>query len=128
MSNVNRTIICLFDIFFICPHSSHKIQNVCQKINKIFLYFRRFQYRVKWKKLSNSGHFFGKKVRYTSVNLIFDKILRDESGSKNGKKCQTGQILWTQKANSIGYNESFDYASKVTIFSFDYASSRTNLV
>ena len=44
--------------------------------------------------------FFGKKGRYTSVNLIFDKILDDESG-QNGKKCQNGQILWTQKAISI---------------------------
>ena len=45
--------------------------------------------------------FLGKKV-YTSVNLIFDKILRYESRSKNGNDCQNGQILWTQKAISIG--------------------------
>ena len=60
------------------------------------------QYRVKLKKWSNSGHFIGEKGRFTSVHLILDKILRDESGSKNGKKCQNGQILWTQKAISIG--------------------------
>ena len=36
--------------------------------------------------------------------------------------------MWTQEAFNIGSNESFDYASKVTIFSFDYASKRTNLV
>ena len=47
----------------------------------------------KMEKMAKFWSFFGKKGRYTSVNLIFDKILRDESGSKNGKKCQNGQIL-----------------------------------
>ena len=37
--------------------------------------------------------------------MIFDKILLDESRSKNGKKWQNGQILWTLKAISIGKNE-----------------------
>ena len=52
--------------------------------------------------MANSGHFYGKKGRYTSKNFIFDKILVDESGEKNGKKCQNGQILWTQKPISTG--------------------------
>ena len=41
----------------------------------------------KMEKLPNSGHFFGEKGRYTSTNLIFDKILGHESGPKqSGKK------------------------------------------
>ena len=36
--------------------------------------------------MANSGHFYGKKGRYTSKNFIFDKILVDESGKKKWKK------------------------------------------
>ena len=37
-------------------------------------------------KWPNSSHFFGEKGRYTITNLIFDKILSDESGQKKWKK------------------------------------------
>ena len=37
-------------------------------------------------KWPNSRHFFGEKGRYTITNLIFDKILSDESGQKKWKK------------------------------------------